>query len=199
MNTARTVEFYDRYVAAYFQEWKNNDLLLPLLRLLVARSGAEHRVLDLGCGPGVESRRLVDLGANVVGVDLSEPSLEIARGHVPEATFIRMDAMDLTFPTESFDAILESAVLFHFTDEEQTRILTRLRQILRSGGVLLSIYMTGDYCGMQERTVDGGSAERFVNLKPIESWIDTVHSTGFALIEQPEFAAGPFRAALFSR
>jgi len=91
MYTRQTIEYYDVRAQRYFDEWKNNQLLMPLLKCLMSRLPSEPKLLDLGCGPGVESKRLADLGANVVGIDLSENSLKIARRHAPEATFMLMD------------------------------------------------------------------------------------------------------------
>ena len=44
-------------------------------------------VVDLGCGSGITARRLVDAGYDVIGIDVSESLIEIARQRVPEATF----------------------------------------------------------------------------------------------------------------
>lgn len=44
-------------------------------------------IVDLGCGSGIEARLLCDAGYTVVGIDLSEPLIEIARKRVPEAIF----------------------------------------------------------------------------------------------------------------
>jgi len=58
-----------------------------LLALLgrAARPGA--LVVDLGCGSGVWARVLLDRGYRVLGVDLSEPLLALARRRAPEAEF----------------------------------------------------------------------------------------------------------------
>ena len=199
MHTERTIDFYDARVKPYFEEWRDNELLLPLLRALMARLPEHPRILDLGCGPGTESRRLVDLGADVVGVDLSEPSLEIATAHVPEARFLKMDALSLEFPEASYNAVLDAAVLFHFTNEEQAAILKRLAHLLQPNGTLLSIYMTGDYIGLQHREFDGKQTARFVNLKSLDRWIGDLAAAGFRRAERTDFAEGPFRAAVFSR
>jgi SAM-dependent methyltransferase len=43
--------------------------------------------VDLGCGSGIMARQLRDAGYDVIGVDLSEPLLEIARRRVPDGAF----------------------------------------------------------------------------------------------------------------
>jgi chemotaxis methyl-accepting protein methylase len=50
----------------------------------------------------------------------------LARKHAPEATFLEMDVLDLDFAEHSFDAVLDSAVMFHFSDEEQADILHKI-------------------------------------------------------------------------
>ena len=44
-------------------------------------------VVDLGCGSGIMARQLRDAGYDVIGIDLSESLLEIARRRVPDGTF----------------------------------------------------------------------------------------------------------------
>lgn len=68
--------------------------------------GAGSRVLDVGCGPGRHAHALALLGTEVVGVDVSERFLAIAReGAPPGATFRRKDARHLDYDGE-FDAAL---------------------------------------------------------------------------------------------
>ncbi len=59
-------------------------LLVADLRARGHRAGT---VLDLGCGGGIATRRLVDAGYDAVGLDLSEAMIALARRRVPEATF----------------------------------------------------------------------------------------------------------------
>lgn len=65
-----------------------------------------HRVLDVGCGPGRHARELAGRGMEVVGVDISETFVDLARHDAPDgARFERMDARRLTFSHE-FDAVI---------------------------------------------------------------------------------------------
>lgn len=199
MHTDKTIDFYDARAKTYFDDWKENDLLAPLLRTLMGRLTKTPTVLDLGCGPGAESRRLVDLGATVFGIDLGKTSLEIAREHVPEATFSRMDVRNLTFPSQSFDGVLDAAVLFHFTDDEQMSILGSLLRLLRPGGAYLSIFMTGDFRGLQEGEIEGRKIARYLNLKSAQAWTELVVSSGFRLLEAPASPVEGFSAAVFGK
>jgi SAM-dependent methyltransferase len=199
MYTRPTIDFYDTSAARYFDEWKDNMLLLPLLQTLMKSVPESPKVLDVGCGPGCESKRLSELGAVVVGVDLSEVSLEIARTHAPEVTFLRMDVTQLDFEPSSFHAVLDAACLFHFSDGEQDRIVERLHSLLISGGGFLSVYPTGDFRGIQEREIAGKALKRYVNLKSVDAWSQLVCSHGFSTEQLEHPLLGDFRATLFTR
>jgi len=58
--------------------------ILEILRQGGLREGL---VVDLGCGSGLWARELVDAGYRVLGIDISEAMIEIARRRVPEAEF----------------------------------------------------------------------------------------------------------------
>ena len=67
---------------------------------------AGMRVLDVGCGPGRHAHRLADAGLAVVGVDISQRFVDLAREGAPAgATFVRGDARSLAFTAE-FDAAI---------------------------------------------------------------------------------------------
>jgi SAM-dependent methyltransferase len=64
------------------------------------------RVLDVGCGPGRHAHALGALGIEVVGVDISERFVDLARADAPAGvTFERLDARALPFDAE-FDAVV---------------------------------------------------------------------------------------------
>jgi SAM-dependent methyltransferase len=64
------------------------------------------RVLDVGCGPGRHAGALAEQGLEVVGIDISERFVELARAAAPPgATFERADARALAFDGE-FDAAI---------------------------------------------------------------------------------------------
>jgi SAM-dependent methyltransferase len=195
----RNVEFYDSNVKEYFQEWKDNALLMPWLQDLVGKTSAVKHVLDLGCGPGCESRRLIDIGAKVTGIDLSEAALSIARVHVPEAEFIRMDVRNLDLKGMSFDAVLEASLLFHFNDLEQQRILMAIHKALRPAGRFLSVYRTGSFCGIQKQAIEGKELQRTLNLKSMEAWSKQVCSLGFDIVTPAQTVLGPFVSFMFEK
>src|SRR5207248_8510336 len=91
-------EPYLRYAAAS-DTHPRRDWLAELLDRLAPRS----RVLELGCGPGVPTARdIAAAGHHLVGVDISARQPDLARQHVPGATFIEADMMSLELEPRSF-------------------------------------------------------------------------------------------------
>ncbi len=82
------------------------DLGMPVVELLNPQPG--ERILDLGCGDGALTEKLVALGCHVVGVDGSAEQIEAARARGLEAYV--MDGQQLTCENE-FDAVFSNAVL----------------------------------------------------------------------------------------
>lgn len=86
------------------------DLAQPVVELLEPVPG--ERILDLGCGDGALTVKLVELGCDVVGVDSSAELITAARARGLDARLI--DARKLTF-AEEFDAVFSNAAL-HWID-----------------------------------------------------------------------------------
>lgn len=100
----------------------------PVLDLLQPRSG--ERILDLGCGDGALTERLVALGAQVVGIDGSPDMIAAALQRGIDARV--MDARTLVFENE-FDAVFSNAVLHWIKDDPDAPIAGAFRA-LRVGG-----------------------------------------------------------------
>jgi trans-aconitate methyltransferase len=99
----------------------------PLLELLAARPN--ESILDLGCGDGVLTKRIADLGCQVVGVDSSPELVASARGlglHVVES-----DAADMVFDAQ-FDAVFSNGALHWMKNADA--VIKRVANALRSEG-----------------------------------------------------------------
>jgi trans-aconitate methyltransferase len=83
-----------------------SDLGMPVVELLAPKPS--ERILDLGCGDGVLTKKLQDMGCEVVAVDGSVAQVEAARSLGLDARV--MDGYELSFENE-FDAVFSNAVL----------------------------------------------------------------------------------------
>lgn len=91
---------------------------------------ASERILDLGCGDGQLSNRIVAAGASVAGLDSSPQMVAAAQALGVEA--IVGDAEALPFESHSFDAVFSNAALHWVRDHDA--MLNGARRVLRPGG-----------------------------------------------------------------
>jgi SAM-dependent methyltransferase len=100
------------FVPAFFAQWA------PLL-CDAAGVASGHRVLDVACGTGIVARTAADRVApdgTVVGVDLNEAMLTVARRVRPDIEFRQSDASALPAADAEFDAVLCQMALMFFPD-----------------------------------------------------------------------------------
>jgi ubiquinone/menaquinone biosynthesis C-methylase UbiE len=94
-------------------------------------------VLDLGCGAGEFSRRLMALGAkSALGVDISANMIELANKKVPPGVKFQNTAMeDLVLEAGSFDLVV-SSLAFHYV-KDLSDLFQKIYLWLKPGGILL--------------------------------------------------------------
>lgn len=103
------------------------------------------KALDVGCGTGGRFIRILQSrGFAVTGLDVSKEMIRLARQNHPEHTFLHQDIC--TWDTnEKFDLIVAWDSIFHLPLAMQRRVVSKLCNLLASGGVL--IYTFGDAHG----------------------------------------------------
>jgi SAM-dependent methyltransferase len=104
-----------------------SDLGQPVLELLAPQAG--ERILDVGCGDGALTQKLVHAGAIVVGVDPAPDFVAAAAGRGLDAR--PLDAQALPFDAE-FDAVFSNAVLHWIPDLDAA--LRGMHRALKPGG-----------------------------------------------------------------
>lgn len=102
----------------------------------VADLRAGQRALDVGCGPGTLTARLVDrLGPDAVAaVDPSRPFVEAAQRRLPGVDIKRGQAEELQFGDDVFDAVLAQLVVQFM--EDPVAGLREMARVTKPGGVV---------------------------------------------------------------
>lgn len=106
------------------------------------RAGASgDRLLEVGCGLGIELAKLSALGFDATGVDLAPRAVELANAYFRmkgvRGTAIQGNAENLDFADGSFDAIYSSGVLQHTPDIR--RAVREIHRVLNPGGSILIV------------------------------------------------------------
>jgi SAM-dependent methyltransferase len=111
-----------------------DEILEPFASLLLqaVATRSAHRVLDVGCGTGATTlavARLLGTKGEVIGVDISEPMIGVARARAARddstATFICGDAQTCPFEPASFDMMISRFGVMFF--ENSVSAFTNLR------------------------------------------------------------------------
>lgn len=123
-------------------EWANrasriDAMLAPMTEaaLDLAAFRAGDRVIDIGCGAGATSFRIAGYGADVTGVDISPPLLEVARKRAQAAgakvAFLEADAGEARFE-QKFDAAFSRFGVMFFSAPSEA--FANIRAVLQPGG-----------------------------------------------------------------
>ncbi len=113
------------------QAWKVEERW-RFLRLL--RLEDKRRLIDVGAGTGVHALWFQEQGIDVVCTDLSPELVALCRQKGLDAHVA--DYQHLDVPPASFDAMFAMNCLLHVPRPELQRALTRLRAVLKPGGLL---------------------------------------------------------------
>jgi ubiquinone/menaquinone biosynthesis C-methylase UbiE len=159
-HVTKTIATYDQIADSYA---RNTEEHLPTRELeqFIAMMPPGGKILDAGCGPGRDSAFFTRHGFEVVGVDLSEKLLEIARTRVPTADFQKQDLRDLQFPPQSFAGIWASASLLHLDRNEIPEVLSSFYDLLTSGGVLFVMVKAGQGEAEVSEAISSGLTRHF--------------------------------------
>jgi len=156
----KEIEYYDKQAEKWLKEtsnnkWKGdferfNSPVLASFRFCydwLKNHCRNKKVLDYGCGNGIHSIFPTKMGAEkVIGIDLSEKSLEIARerakreGLGEKIEFISMDCEKMEFPDNSFDIIFNGGT---FSSLDLKKAYPELVRVLKPDGFLIGIETFG--------------------------------------------------------
>jgi ubiquinone/menaquinone biosynthesis C-methylase UbiE len=92
-------------------------------------------ILDCGCGTGRFTDFFIKKNARVIGIDMSENMLKIAKKKIPSATFIKADIFSLPFKNKIFDAVICSEVLTHLHSYKEP--LLEMKRVLKDEGIII--------------------------------------------------------------
>jgi len=96
--------------------------------------GRRFLIWGVGCGDGEHGAYFMEKGFDVVGIDLSDSFLEMARKK--SLNTLKMDLEDLKFNDNSFDGIWAVTSLLHVPKSKINKVLGKLSDVLKSDGIL---------------------------------------------------------------
>lgn len=114
----------------------------PAVVRVAAEGGFSGTVLDAGCGTGENALHIARLGLPVLGVDVAETALAMARekaaslGSGIDVEFVAADAFHLERLSRKFQTVLDCGLFHSFDTEERPRYAASLASVTEHGGTL---------------------------------------------------------------
>ncbi len=157
---------------------------------------AGKRVLDIACGAGRYARKMAEMGAYVLGIDLCDKFIERAGMRTPESMknieYRQLDATDASLlkglGRESFDAAVCTMGLMDMRDIDP--LFSSLPHLLKPGGIFVFTIMhpcfqNAESTAFAEETEFDGRTEVRSGVK-VSRYIEPVHWKGVGVPGQPE-------------
>ena len=112
----------------------------PAIMRLASEGRFAGTVLDAGCGTGENALHIASLGLSVVGVDVADTALAIARAKAADRKikieFAAADAFELEHLGRKFDTVLDGGLFHTFDSEERSRYVASLASVTERHGTL---------------------------------------------------------------
>lgn len=127
-------------------EFENDKYLDKFIELL--KSGT---VLDIGCGAGIPiDKYLIDRGFKVIGIDISEKQIELAKKNLPEADYSVKDMSELKNGEYQVDGVVSTYAIFHTPREHHQELFNKINSFLPASGLILVTMGAGEYEGTED-------------------------------------------------
>ncbi|SDK59619.1 class I SAM-dependent methyltransferase [Sediminibacillus albus] len=180
--------------------YTNRDVDPLWENILLSRVNIEgSTILDLGCGGGIYTKALAQMGAKrIIGLDYSKEMLRTARKYCKNelnTEFIWGDAANTELKNEQFDLILNRAVIHHLTD--LPLLFKEIHRLLKPGGIAFIQDRTLEDCLLpgNKNHIRGYFFEAFPNLitfererRPLATEVEKfLHNSGFSHINTLTF------------
>lgn len=194
------MEVFDQLAEQYQGEHSSNPFQAALIERISSLLPAGASIIDLGCGTGVPTARiLTESGHRVVGVDISEGMLKLAREQVPAAEFVHADFKELPDDFGSFEAATAFFSLLMLSKADIEKTLDKVAGWVKPGG----------YFGVGMVNFDGDSLPfEFLGVpvtvsgyvEPDLAAVLEAHGFGVVSIETVDFTpeGGPAESQIFA-
>ena len=170
----------------------------PDRQQFIQRLPAAAKVLDCGCGPGMDTERFVQLGFAVVAIDLSNRFVQVTKQRVPAADVRKMDMRHLEFPAGTFRWDVVFLQPAPHSENEIDATLSDFRSVLKPGGLLFSALHHGPRTAWVKTIISSMERETYVqewDQKDIEA---ILQKAGFTIIQSRPFLQEGGRYPLLS-
>lgn len=140
-------------------------------------------ICSAGCGPcGHVENYFFQKGLNVIGIDISEKCIEIAKRHYPDIQFEAGDFTKLKYRDSSFDGLISYYSIIDTPRFYLDKVLNEFNRVLKRNGLLLLVAKEGETEGFEEELL-GIKSEIYFSLFTEKEISSTLEKSGFKNIK----------------
>lgn len=188
------IDSYNQGASAYGASWNVPHEFINIERKkFVELLPKKALVLDIGCGPGMDSAYFHKKGFNVVGIDVSEEMISFAAKKTLQVDFKVMDMRSLDFKDNSMDGIWISYSFLHILEADAKATVAEFRRVLKNGcPIFIAVhthhknrFIKTQISGLQNK--NGTQLETYIQEWNIDDLVNLINQNNFKIIHKREF------------
>ncbi len=173
----------EKYLQLFFDELDKKEFDRNILDEFSSYFHSKSIVLDAGCGPcGHTTEYLSKKELNVIGIDISEKCIDLAKEHHPDVHFEVGDFSELKYRNNYFDGIISYYSIIDTPKIYTRKILKEFKRVLKADGYLLLVVKEGTTEGYQNELL-GIETEIYFTLFTKDEIKLSLKESGFEIIK----------------
>lgn len=179
----KTVQAYDKTADVFAETIGKLSNYNHTYDELLSKLNSGDTILDLACGPAQISKYLKErIHINVVGVDLSDNMLDIARQQIPDGQFYNHPIQNFYHKTK-FDAVILGFGIPYLNRDQAKECIKNAGGLLKKGKTLYLSFMHGSKQGF-EKTSFGGENQFYIYYHDKSYIKDVISNCGLSLLKE---------------
>ena len=147
MSVDTTLDYYNKNTDNFIEGTISVDLG-EIYKVFLSYIPDGGKILDLGCGSGRDTKHFIEAGYDVTAIDGSRTLCDEATKYTGiEVRCMRFDELN---ETNVYDGVFACASLLHVPAEDLRRIICKIRDSIKPGGILYASFKYGDYEGERD-------------------------------------------------
>ncbi len=186
--TKHTIQIFDAYAQEYQDKFMNLNLYDNSLDMFCESINANKAtVLDAACGPGNISKYLLSKRTDfqLLGIDLSEKMIALAKANNPNAIFKIFDCRAVLQLNQKFDGIVCGFGLPYLTKKEAIQFIGDCSKTLNPNGILYLSTMEGLYEKSGYETSSSGDSDTamYIHYHEADYLVSALETSQFEILE----------------
>lgn len=153
-------------------------------------------LLDIGCGHGLIHKHLENSNLNIVGVEVADEVLQLARQSNPNVRYIRHDGKKLPFESPQFDIAMAMCVMHHVPPSDWPKFLSEIKRVLKPTGIVI-IFEHNPYNPLTRYIVANNILDEDAVLLSSYQLKKLMHEAGFTRMISRNILFTPFAHSVF--